>query len=304
MPQVTTRLGRWFYEESAPSPSCPPDAPAIVLLHGLFFDGRMWEAQVPALAALGRVIVFDGPGHGGSDVPPAFTLEDHADALAEAFDALAVERAVVIGLSWGAMVALRFALAHPARVRALAVLGGSAGIESRRDVVAHRLAVTLGGRFAVPESVMRNVLAPLILSRLTVRERPALVDEVVRTMQSQPPEGVARASLAVVGRTRRLFDALPSIQVPALVVCGEDDRTTPVAHSRRIAAGIPRAQLTLVRACGHMTALEQPGRIRDVLTAFVAGLDRTSPSDVERAARRNALISRPIVARRVIARGH
>jgi pimeloyl-ACP methyl ester carboxylesterase len=92
--------------------------------------------------------------------------------------------------------------------------------------------------------------------------------------------------------------------VPALVVCGEDDRTTPVPHSRRIADGIPRAQLTLVRACGHMTALEQPGRIRDVLTAFVAGLDRTSPSDVERAARRNALISRPIVARRVIARGH
>jgi 3-oxoadipate enol-lactonase len=275
MPRVTTRLGRWFYEEHGARSSVRHDEldrPTMVLLHGLFFDGRMWEDQVPALAALGRVVVFDGPGHGRSDVPPSFTLEDHADALAEAFDALAIGRAIVIGLSWGAMVALRLALAHPARVRALAVLGGSAGIESRRDVLAHRMAVALGGRLAVPAAVMRNVLAPLILSRLTVRERPVLVDAIVKTMQSQPPEGVARASLAVVGRARRLFDALPSIQVPALVVCGEDDRTTPVEHSRRIAEGIRGAELTLVRGCGHMTSLEQPARVRELLAAFVTGL--------------------------------
>jgi pimeloyl-ACP methyl ester carboxylesterase len=186
----------WFYEESGPN-----DGPAIVLLHGLFFDGRMWQDQVPALAALGRVVVFDGPGHGRSDVPPSFTLEDHADALAE---------------------------------------------------------------------------------------------------------GVARASLAVVGRTRRLFAALPTIEAPALVVCGEDDRTTPVAHSRRIAECIPRAQLTLVRGCGHMTALEQPGRIGELLAAFVtgldAGLDRTPASSVEGSDRRIDRNSRPIAARRGISR--
>lgn len=263
MPLVETRLGRWFYEESG-----DPRGRAIVLLHGLFFDGRMWERQAPVLAEAGRVIVLDGPGHGRSDLPPPFTLEDQADAVAECFDALGIDAAVVVGLSWGAMVALRFALAHPKRVCGLAVLGASARIESRRDVAAHRLATALGRRLPLPELVARRALVPMILSPRTVRDDPALVDQVVRTMRSQPSEGVARASLAVVGRARCLLSALPYLSTPTLVLCGEDDRTTPPALSREIAARIPGARLTVLGGCGHITALEQPERVSEALAAF------------------------------------
>jgi 3-oxoadipate enol-lactonase len=268
---VTTRLGRWFYEEHGRA-----GGPTIVLLHGLFFDRRMWEHQAPALASVGKVIVFDGPGHGRSELPPPFTLEDQADALAEAFDGLGIERAIVVGLSWGAMVALRFALAHPARVSGLAVLGGSAEIESRLDVAAHRVAVALGRRLPLPELVARRVLVPMILSPRTMARDPALVDELVRVMRSQPREGVARASQAVVGRARRLTFAVSSIRVPSLVLCGEDDRTTPVALSRRLAASIPGAQLEIVRECGHMTATEQPAQVSDALCAFARGVSQAS----------------------------
>lgn len=263
MPFVETRLGRWFYEEHGDR-----EAPATVLLHGLFFDGRMWAHQAPALAELGRVVVLDGPGHGRSDLPPPFTLEDQADALADAFHALGLARALVVGLSWGAMVALRFALAHPARMRGLALLGASAQVESRRDVAAHRVAVELGRRMPLPDLVARNALVPMILAPHTLRHQPSLVDEIVRTMRAQPPEGVARASLAVVGRPRCLLASLPHVSTATLVVCGEDDRTTPPSRSRRIAAGIPGARLALLGRCGHMTALEQPERVNEVLTAF------------------------------------
>lgn len=263
MPIVKTRLGRWFYEERG-----DPRGPATVLLHGLFFDGRMWERQVPALAKAGRVIVLDGPGHGRSDLPPPFTLEDQADAVAECFDELGVGAALVIGLSWGAMVALRIALAHPTRVRGLAVLGANARVESRRDVTAHRLAVALGRRLPLPDFVARSALVPMILSPRTVRDDPALVDRIVQTMQSQPREGVARASVAVVRRARCLLGSLPSIRTPALVLCGEDDRTTPPALSRDIAERIPGARLSVLGGCGHMTALEQPERVSEALAAF------------------------------------
>ena len=239
-----------------------------MLLHGLFFDGRMWAGQVPALAESAHLVVIDGPGHGRSALPPPFTLEDQADALVDVLDALGIERALVIGLSWGAMVALRFALAHPDRIHGLALLGASAEAESRRDVAAHRVAVELGRRVMLPDYVARKALVPMILAPHTLRQQPALVDAIVDTMRSQSSEGVARASLAVVGRARCLLASLPHVHTPTLVVCGEDDRTTPPSRSRRIAAGIPGARLTLLGRCGHMTALEQPERVNEVLTAF------------------------------------
>ena len=96
MAYVRTRLGRWFYEErgTAKREGDPP----IVLLHGLLFDGGMWRKQVEPLTALGRVILIDGPGHGKSESPPRFSLEDHADALAiDAFGELKIPRAILVG---------------------------------------------------------------------------------------------------------------------------------------------------------------------------------------------------------------
>src|SRR5690349_7141247 len=109
MAYVRTRLGRWFYEELGETKR--EGDPTIVLLHGLLFDGGMWRGQLEPLAALGRVLVFDGPGHGKSEEPPRFTLEDHADALAiDAFGELDVDKAILVGLSWGGMISMRAAI--------------------------------------------------------------------------------------------------------------------------------------------------------------------------------------------------
>jgi pimeloyl-ACP methyl ester carboxylesterase len=90
----------------------------------------MWRGQIEPLSALGRVLVFDGPGHGKSEPPPRFTLEEHAGALADALSELRVDGAILVGLSWGGMVALRFALQAPARTAALALLATCAEPEN------------------------------------------------------------------------------------------------------------------------------------------------------------------------------
>src|SRR5687768_1914428 len=110
MAYVRTRIGRWYYQEHGKA--AKPGDPAIVLLHGILFDGGMWNRQIEPLSAIGRTLVFDGPGHGKSEVPPPFSMEDQADAVTDAMGELGVERAVVCGLSWGGMVAMRLALQH------------------------------------------------------------------------------------------------------------------------------------------------------------------------------------------------
>jgi 3-oxoadipate enol-lactonase len=268
MPYVRSRLGRWFYEERG-RPKKPEDA-AILLFHSLLMDGGMWRAPIGPLAELGRVINIDGPGHGRSEVPPLFTLEDHATALADVFSELGVDRAVLVGLSWGGMVAMRAALLYPERVRALALFDTSAGAVARADRIKFRLMVSFGRRFGMPLSLVRSQLAPLMFSPRTLRERPELVVEFSRALNGYPREGTARASIAVSIRRKDIVSRLGEIKAPTLVVCGREDRALPPKNSETIASHIAGARLEWIDDAGHVSVLERPEATNPLLLPFVA----------------------------------
>jgi 3-oxoadipate enol-lactonase len=268
MSYVRTRLGRWFYEERGVARR--PGDPVVVLWPSLLFDGGMWKHQIEPLAALGRVVVFDGPGHGKSEVPPPFSLEDNTDALTDAFAELQIDQAVFVGLSWGGMIAMRLALQHPQRVRALALLDTNADVEERLRKVKYRAFVSFGRRFGIPKVLADAQLAPIYFTEGTRARQPELIDRWIRTVNGYPRDGVARASLAVVVQRKDIFPRLGSIRAPTLVVCGREDRATEPEHSERIARAIPGAKLVLVDGAGHVSALEQPKAVNDVLVPFVA----------------------------------
>jgi 3-oxoadipate enol-lactonase len=268
MPYARTRLGRWFYEERGAAKR--PGDPAIVLWPSLLFDGGMWKHQVEPLAALGRVIVFDGPGHGKSEVPPPFSLEDNADAMIDAFGELQVDKAVMCGLSWGGMVSMRLALQHPQRVRALALLDTNADAETRARKVKYRAFVSFGRRLGIPKLVADLQLAPIYFADGTRTRHPELIERFVRAANGFPREGIARASLAVVIHRKEILSRLGAIRVPTLVMCGREDRATEPVHSERIAQAIPGARLVLIDGAGHISALEQPKAVNDLLVPFVA----------------------------------
>ncbi len=264
---VRTRLGRWFYEErGAPKRD---GAPAVVLWPSLLFDGSMWRHQLEPLAELGRVLVFDGPGHGKSEVPPAFTLEDNADALLDAFAELKVDRAVMVGLSWGGMLAMRMALQHPKRVAALALFDTSADPEDRARALKYRAFVSISRRFGLPPGLAEAQIAPAMFCDRTLAERRDLVDRFKRAAGGYAPEGTARAAMAVVIQRKDILPRLRDIRVPTLVACGREDRATEPVHSERIAAAIPGARLVWIEHAGHITALEQPEAVNAVLVPFV-----------------------------------
>jgi 3-oxoadipate enol-lactonase len=267
MPYARTRLGRWFYEERGVARR--PADPAVVMWPSLLFDGSMWKHQVGPLAAMARVVVLDPPGHGKSEVPPPFSLEDNADALVDALGELRIDRAIVVGLSWGGMVGMRLALQHASRVAALALFDTSADPEDRLRAIKYRAFVSFARRFGMPPALMRAQIAPAFFCDRTLRDRPELVERFVRAANGFPREGTARATLGVVIHSKDISSMLGEIRVPTLVACGREDRATEPVHSERMAAGIPGARLAWIDDAGHASALEQPEAVNAVLGPFV-----------------------------------
>jgi 3-oxoadipate enol-lactonase len=229
----------------------------------------MWRGQIEPLASLGRVVSFDGPGQGKSEVPPPFTLEDNAEALLDAFGELNIGRVILVGLSWGGMLGMRLAIRHGDRVKALVLLDTSAEAEERPRAVKYRLFVSFARRLGMPKILTDTQILPIMLSERTRRERPELVEKFVRAANGFPREGTARAALAVVVRRTDILQRIDAIRAPTLVICGKEDRAQEPVHSERIAQRIPGARLVLIDDAGHLSALEQPARVNEVLVPFV-----------------------------------
>jgi 3-oxoadipate enol-lactonase len=267
MPYVRTRLGRLFYNELGESRRAGD--PAILLLHGLLFDGGMWRGQVEALSALGRVIVMDGPGHGKSEPPPRFMLEEHADALLDTLGDLGIARAVVVGLSWGGMVGMRLALQHPSKVAGLALLDTSAERQTLVERIRYRAFVSIHRRVGIPYGMFIKDVAPLMFASCTLLERPELVETTYRRTMGFDREGVARSSLAVVVHRTNILPRLGEIRVPTLVMCGREDLATTPDKSENITRAIAGARLVMIDGVGHMSTLEDPEAVNQHLVPFV-----------------------------------
>lgn len=265
MAYVRTRLGRWFFEERGSS-----SGPAVVLLHGLLFDRTMWHAQIEPLEALGaRVLVVDGPGHGMSEVPPPFSLDDHARAFVDALDAWKVDRAALVGLSWGGMLAMRTALAVPARTRAIVLADTTATAEPRKNRVKYRALASFEKQFGLPEKLARLQIAPLLFAEASLRRDPSLFDRWYKRVVGYSRLGIYRAARAVVIDRPDIVQKLRDVKAPTLVLCGRDDRAQPLRESEILAETIPGAELKVIDGSGHMSALERPGAFNDEVVPFL-----------------------------------
>ncbi len=263
---VSTRLGRWYYEEHG-KPRREAD-PTIVLWPSFLTDGGMWDGQVRPLSDLGRVVVFDPPGHGKSEVPPPFSLDDNARALLDAMGALGIERAALAGLSWGGMVGMRLAALAPERVPVLALLDTSAAPETMRNRVQYRAMLSTFRRVGFPSWAADKRILPLYFAAETLHSRPELARRFWNDAIGFSREGVYKSGKAIF--QRQDFRAeLGRIRSKTLVVCGEEDRATPPDRAREIATGIAGAELVLVPGAAHLTAVEQPERVNAKLVPFL-----------------------------------
>lgn len=263
---VSTRLGRWFYEERG---HARHDGDAtIVLWHSFLCDGGMWDAQVGPLSELGRVVVFDGPGHGKSEPPPVFTLEDNARALGDALDVLGAKKVIVVGLSWGGMMGMQLALLDPKRVTALALIDTSASPEIIGRQLKYRAMLSTFRRVGLPPFLVESQVAKAMFGPRTLRSRRHLVDRFANDLSGFSREGVYRVGRAIFWRDD-IVPRLGSITAKTLIIHGTDDAAIPVDRARIMADRIPGARLAMIEGAGHLSAVEEPDAVNAQLVPFV-----------------------------------
>jgi 3-oxoadipate enol-lactonase len=263
----TKKCGRLFVEQRGKTSGVP-----LVFWHSLLCDGGMWEPMIRELEAQHRIINIDAPGHGrSSPTLTPYAMDDSVDAAIAALDALAIDRCVWVGLSWGGMIGMRLALRVPERLVGLALFDTSANAESRRKIPSYLAMAAVARRFgAVPFLLDRIV--PIYLSKATRARQPALVQQFREHVANMRPASVGHAVDAVIFRRDDIRPRLPEIRVPTLVVCGDDDVATPLDRSETIARAIHGAALRRIASAGHLSAWEQPAAALHHLVPWLAGL--------------------------------
>jgi pimeloyl-ACP methyl ester carboxylesterase len=243
--------------------------PPIVFLHGGVSDSREWRRQMDALAGEYTVVAWDAPGNGRSEDPPeSFRMPDYADCVAGLVRALELDRPHVVGLSFGATLALELYRRHPDVPRSLVLLGGYAGWAGSLppEVVAERLAGVARDLAQSPETLARSFLATL----LTDGAPAELADELLAILVDLHPAGALAQAHAMAEADLR--EVLPRIAVPTLLLYGEQDVRSPRAVAEELAAQIPGAELVFIRGAGHMLNMEAADRVNAELLRFLSAI--------------------------------
>jgi pimeloyl-ACP methyl ester carboxylesterase len=252
------------------------EGPPLVLLHGALSDGRVWRRQLEDLSNEFCVVAWDAPGAGrSSDAPTPFGMAEWAGVLAGFLSALELGPAHVLGLSWGGTLALELYRQCPEAVTSLILADTYAGWKGSLSPAqcAERLEIALRSSTMAPEDLVSRWL-PELSSGAASRD---LEHELGSIMSDFHPEGVALMAKAMADADLR--DVLPSVQVPTLLLWGEDDERSPLSIAESMHVAIPDAKLAVIPGAGHDSNIDQPARfsneVRDFCRSVAAG--RSTP---------------------------
>jgi pimeloyl-ACP methyl ester carboxylesterase len=242
------------------------DGPAVVLLHGAMSDSREWRRQLDGLSRDFTVVAWDAPGCGRSADPPAtFRLGDYADVLGEFIAALHLERPHVVGLSFGAGLALELVRRRPASARSLVLASAYAGWAGSLPPgdVCDRLRRVLESADRPPRELVEEMLPTFVGSSAT----PEAMEELAAIAMDFHPAGVRAMAHSFAEADLRAV--LPSIAVRTLLIRGEQDARVPPDVTDALAAAIPRCELVVLSGAGHQVNVESPVAFTAAVRSFL-----------------------------------
>jgi pimeloyl-ACP methyl ester carboxylesterase len=255
----------------------PRDGDPVLLIMGLGGSGRMWWRLEPHVARERPTLLIDNRGTGDSDsIRGRISMADMAADAVAVLDAAGAERAHVVGVSMGGMIAQHLALDHRDRVRSLVLgcttAGGRSGPPPWRLLAATALRPLVG-----PNGTWRLV-APILYSQATRGRPDRLREDLERRAADATPTATLLAQMgAIAGHdTRARLAELEGI--PTLVLHGSADSLVPPAAGRRLAEAIPGARLHVVEGAGHVMSTDAEEEVADAILDHVrAASDATVP---------------------------
>lgn len=219
----------------------------LVLLPGLLCDAAMWEPQLEGLADVADFFVADLGSH-----------ESIADMAKAVLRDSPWKEFALAGLSMGGYVAQEIVRQAPQRVTRLALLDTRARPEEAEETERRRQFIKLAQSERGFTPVTTRLL-PLLLHPSRVKEA-ALVNVIREMAERTGVDAYVRQQTAIIARPD-YRPGLPKIACPTLVLCGREDRLTPLSDSEFIASAVPGAKLVVVEECGHMSTMERPKEV-------------------------------------------
>ncbi len=227
----------------------------LVLVPGLLCTRALWAPQIKDLGAAARIHVADHTGH------------DTMARIAASILATAPPRFALAGLSMGGYIAFEIMRQAPMRVTKLCLLDTSARADTPERPAQRRAMVAAVEQAKSMQSAM-DAYMPLLVHPDRVGD-PAFRSVVLAMMEELGPAVFRRQIEAIIGRV----DSRPSlaaIKCPVMVIVGREDVLTPVEGHEEIARGIKGSRLEIVSHCGHLSTLERPERVSDLMAEWLA----------------------------------
>jgi 3-oxoadipate enol-lactonase len=243
-------------DEARPTP--------IVFLHGVGSDKSVWRPQLDHFGRSRHAVAFDYPGYGDSD--PADSEAGHDDFAAAIFagmDALEISQAHLCGLSLGGVIAIAMHHAAPDRCASLTIADSFAAHPDGRGIFNRSVKASRA-------MTMRELAEERVELLLAPNAPDALRDEVVATMAEISPDAYRVGARAVWLADQR--DRLDGIQVPTLVIVGDQDRVTTPMLSRDLSNRIAGSRLVEIPGAGHLSNIEQPAAFNSAVDRFLAAI--------------------------------
>ncbi|MBO0826317.1 MAG: alpha/beta fold hydrolase [Streptosporangiales bacterium] len=243
----------------------PRTGAAVVLLHSLGTDLRMWRPQLDELAACHRVVAVDSRGHGGSGWRPDLSVDAWVDDLGRLLDHSGVTTATFVGVSMGGVQGLAFALRHPDRTAGLVLADTFA--ELAPDVASAKIAAMSGLATELGMAAYADSYVADTFTSKPIAADAELVRDAIATTELEPYVASVRTCFGV-----RLGSRLAEVTAPTLVLWGDRDAKTPRELSEQLAAGIPGATLRVLPKAGHLSNLENPRAFLDAVAEHLDSL--------------------------------
>lgn len=243
----------YYFLHEADNPATPP----ILLIHGAGGSHLYWSPDIRRLNGF-KVIALDLPGHGKSTGIGRQSITDYVDAVKDFMDALDIPAAVVVGHSMGSAIALQMTLDAPDRVLGLVMVSG-------------------GSRLRVNPSILENAINPATfpLAVKTINEwafsrdaDPRLREIASARMEKETRPTVLHGDFLACNE----FDAaerLVEVKKPTLIICGSNDKMTPIKYSQALHEVITGSTLIEIKSAGHMVMIEKSGEVAEALEEFV-----------------------------------